>query len=172
MPSGYDLEVHDRNDDTSLLNIYTGNTPLASLRMGSIKLISPFRSVKFEGGAVTSNDSGNIQYLRNPSIHTVKSAEGKNTVYISIVSVLSGSFTGSGGTVNIGVRCDSVSVKKFHTEGSAVTICVYCEEPSAWEKELKRSGFSTSYQDGSLKAVSSEVSDVYVTCANIGFEKV
>ncbi|HEY3422143.1 MAG TPA: hypothetical protein VGK13_03215, partial [Methanocellaceae archaeon] len=55
VPSGYDLEVHDRNDDSSVLEIYSGNTPLGSLRMGSIRMGSPFRSAIFEGGAVTSN---------------------------------------------------------------------------------------------------------------------
>ena len=39
-------------------------------------------------------------------------------MYISMVSVLSGTFTDCGGTLNIGVRCDSVTVKKFNTEGS------------------------------------------------------
>ena len=53
-----------------------------------------------------------------------------------------------------------------------MTIYVSCDEPSAWEKKLKEAGFSTSYQDGSLKAVSSEVSHVYVTCANVDFEKI
>lgn len=172
VPSGYDLEVCDRNDDSCALYIYSGNVPLTSLRMGSIRMRSPFRSVTFEGGAVTSNDSGDIGYLRNPSIHLVKSADGRNMIYISIVSVSSGTFTDSGGAVDIGVRCDSVVVKKYKTEGSVVSIYVSCGEPAPWERELTEAGFITSYQDGKLKAVSSEVSNVYVTCANVGFRKV
>ena len=54
--------------------------------------------------------------------------------------------------MNIGVRCDSVNVKKFNTEGSVVTIFVSCDEPSTWERELKEAGFSTSYQDGKIKS--------------------
>lgn len=172
VPSGYDLELHDRNDDTSVVDIYSGDMSLASFRMGSVKMRSPFRSITYEGGAVTSNDSGSIQYLRSPPIRLVRAADGKNTVYLSVVSVLSGTFTDSGGTVNIGVRCDSVITKKLNTQGSVVTLYVSCGEPLIWERELKEAGFSTSYQGGRLKAVSSEVSNVYVTCANVDFEKV
>lgn len=172
VPSGYDMEVHNENDDSSVLDIYSGNTLMESLRMGSVKLRSPFRSVTFEGGAVTSNDSGNMQYLRNPSIRLVRSADGANIMYLSMISVLSGTFTDSGGAVNVGVRCDTVHTKKLNTEGSVVTIYVSCSEPSAWEGVLKEAGFSTSYQGGSLKAVSSEVSHVYVTIANVDFKKI
>ncbi len=172
VPSGYDLEVHDRSDDSSVVDIYSGNMLLESIRMGSVRMRSPFRSITFEGGAVTSNDSGYTRYLRSPSIHLVKSTDGTNTMYISTVSVLSSTFTDSGGTVNIGVRCDSVSTKKLNTEGSVVTIYVSCSEPSAWESGLKEAGFRISCQSGSLNAVSSEVSHVYVTSANVDFEKV
>jgi len=172
VPSGYDLEVLDGGDDSSVAEVYSGNTLLASFRMGSVRMRSPFRSITLEGGAVTSNDSGNIRYLRSPSLYLVKSSDGKNTLYVSIVSVLSSTFTDSGGTVNVGVRCSSVDAKKLNTEGSVVTIYMSCGEPSAWERELKEAGFSTGYQDGSLKAVSSEVSHVYITCSNVDFEKV
>lgn len=172
VPSGYDLEVHDRNDDSGILEIYSGDTPLTSIRMGSIRMRSPFRSVTFEGGAVTSNDSGNVQVLRSPSVRLMRVSGGENAVYINMASVLSGTFTASGGTVNIGVRCDSVSTWKLNTQGSVVTIYVSCREPLTWEKELKEAGFSTSYQGGRLKAVSSEVSHVYITSSDVDFEKV
>ncbi len=172
VPSGYDLEVHDRNDDSSVVDIYSDDTLLESLRMGNVRLRSPFRSITFEGGAVTSNDSGNMRYLRSPSIHLVKSTGYANIIYLDMVSVLSSTFTDCGGTLNIGVRCDSITTKKLNTEGSVVTVYVSCGEPSAWERELKEAGFITNYQDGRLKAVSSEVSHVYVTCANVDFEKV
>jgi hypothetical protein len=172
VPSGYDLIVLDENDDSSALDIYSGYTPMASFRIGSIKMRSPFRSVTFEGGAVIANDSGNIQYLRSPSIRLVRSADGKNAIYINIVSAFSGTFTDSGGAVDIGVRSNSVIVKKFNTEGSVTSIYILCSEPAIWERELIDAGFETSYQDGKLKAVSSEVSNVYVTCANIDFRKV
>lgn len=172
VPTDYDLEVHDRNDDSSVVDIYSGDTLLESLRMGSVRLRSPFRSITLEGGAVTSNDSGDMRYLRSPSIHLVKLPGGAQILYLNIISVLSETFTDCGGTVNLGVRCDSVSIKKFNTEGSVVTVYVSCGEPSAWERELKEAGFTISYRGGDMKAISSEVSDVYVTCANVELKKV
>ena len=171
VPQDYELEVLDANDSSGSLKIYSGITLQASIRLGGIKLESPFRSITYEGGSVTANNSGSIQYLRSPSSRLYRSPDGHSTLYLTIPSVVSDSFAKSGGPVNIGVRCDSVRSWKIHTYGSITAIEIRSDEPDIWCHELQSAGFTVTKGYQSIRAVSTEVTDVYVVQENIEVEK-
>lgn len=168
VPGKYELVTLDRNDDVSTLKVYEGNTLLASLRMGSVSLRSPFRSVTFTGGAVTSNNAGEIEERQSPYLYAVELPSGKKAVYVTVIAVSCDTFTRGTGTVDLGIKCGTVTPMKYSIgDGSIVTIAVAGCDAAGWECPLKEAGFNIQYEDGTLKASSGSVSYVYVTDATI-----
>jgi hypothetical protein len=168
VPSNYELVVLDRNDDVSAFKVYQGNTLLTSLRMGSVSLRSPFRSVTFAGGAVTSNDAGEIEERQSPYLYAVEMPSGKKAIYVTVIAVSCDTFARGTGSVGLGVKCGYVTPVKYSIgDGSTVTIEVAGCDGAGWERPLKEAGFSVQYEDGILKASSGSVSEVYVTDATV-----
>jgi hypothetical protein len=87
MPAGYELLAMDQRDDVARLGIKLGNEEMPIIRMGSIRLQSPFRSVSFEGGAALGNDSGTIDIVRKPSVF-VASHNGRKELYVYLVCIM------------------------------------------------------------------------------------
>ncbi|MCD1294811.1 hypothetical protein CUJ83_07340 [Methanocella sp. CWC-04] len=172
VPAGYELEVKDRYDDLGSIRLLADDTPLTSLRTGSVKLKSPYRYAVFEGGAVMMNDTGILSEGRKPMIYTVGSQSGRDVLYISIVSIVSDTWTYSNGVpITLRIRCGSVKCMNWTLDGKNATLLIDSVEPGIWEKRLVGLGFSTEYENGTLKATSGKVAEIYVTYAEIGVTK-
>jgi hypothetical protein len=169
VPSGCELDVLDKHDDFRSLAIYSGSDQLAFLPLGSVVIRSPFRSASYEGGAVLSNDSGDVAMGKTPSIRIVDAGSGNKALYVSVTSVSCDSSVSRSGPATLYVKCSSVEPMSWHVpEGSALTLLVRSGEPDAWKEQLENCGFSVSYEDGEVKATSEEVTDVYVVYGEVG----
>lgn len=173
VPAGSDLIVMDKHDDFRSIGIYAGDTQLAFLPMGSIRVQAPFRMATFESGAVISNDTGLDANERSPAIYTVKLATGRRALYMTVISLSSGSFVCHGGPVTLYVRCASSDPMAWHIpDGTSMSMRVSSGDLPAWKERLERCGFTVVYEDGAIKATSGEVSDVYVTYADVDVKRV
>ena len=168
VPPGSDLLVKDKHDDFRYLSIYNGNQQLAFLQFGSIGIRSPFRSVSFEGGAVISNDTGQVTGELPPAIYTIKVSPSTQALYISIISISSDSFVRHSGPATLYVRCTSVTPMIWHLNGSpSVIVRAASDNARAWGEKLEECGFSVTYGDGSIKATDNQITDVYVTYSEV-----
>lgn len=168
VPMGYELLGKDMHDDFRSLSIDAGQTLHAFFPMGSIRLQSPFRSVTYEGGAVISNDTGQVADQYGPGIHAIRLKNGGNALYISLITVSCDSFAKGSGPATLELRSASVRPMTWHVPyGTTTTLRVSSGDAAGWGKRLKECGFTVEYEDGSLKAASSDVSDIYVTVATI-----
>jgi hypothetical protein len=169
VPSGCELVALDMHDDFRSISVYSGPSLLAFLPLGSLSVRSPFRSASYEGGAVLSNDSGEAVMERAPPVSLVDTGAGGKALYVSVVSISCDSSISRSGPATLYVKCSSVEPMAWHfPEGSTVTIVVRSGEPEAWKEQLERRGFSVSLEGGEVKAVSGEVTDVYVVYGEVG----
>lgn len=172
VPPGYELIARDSHDDFRSMSVYTGDMLLTTLRTGSIRLQSPFKSITFEGGAVFSNDSGMIRVERKPGIYKVPQITGTNALYISIVAVACDTWVHPEAPVVLGMKCASSQSMKWHLNlSNATRVEVRTGDPAGWEKSLKDAGFSIIYEDSTLKATSWGISDIYVSYSTIYIKK-
>lgn len=168
VPSGCDLIVRDKHDDFRSMSIYSGSTPLAFIPLGSLAISSPFRSVSFEGGALISNETGIVGLEAGPAIHVSTLPSGKKALYMSVTPISGGSFIGHAGPSTFYVKCSSLRPLALHIpDGRSAVIYVRSGEPSAWKDAFEERGFLVTYENGVVKAVSTEVSDIYCACAEI-----
>jgi len=166
VPSGYELIVRDKHDDFRSVSIYSNSAPLAFLPTGSIALDSPLRSVTFEGGAVITNETGLVSSKITPCIRAATLPSGKKALYMSIVSVSAGTFIGHPGTETLYARCVSTKPMSLHIpDGGRATIYVRSGDLPAWKGAFEGCGLAVTYENGAVKASSTEVSDIYVAYA-------
>jgi hypothetical protein len=166
VPRGYDLTVRDMHDDFRSLSLSSGSGRLAHIPIGSVAIESSLRSVAYEGGAIISNDTGMTGIIRNPGVRVITSPSGKKSLYISIVSISSGSFVRHPGPVTLYIKCSSVRPMSWHIpDGYTVTVSLRSGSPRAWGEKLESSGFTTVYQDGEVKGSTAGISDVYIVYA-------
>lgn len=173
VPGGYDLMIRDSEDDYRSVRLFVDGNLVASIRLGSVCLHSQFRSSTFEGGAVISNDSGNIVSVLSPRIQAVRSPSGKDSIYATLIAVSCDTITHGEGPVTPGIKCESIKTLKWHiSDTSEVAIRVASENAAGWERAFTTAGLDVSYEDGTIKATSRRISDVYVTIATVNFEQV
>ncbi|BAI62641.1 conserved hypothetical protein [Methanocella paludicola SANAE] len=166
VPSGYVLAVRDRHDDFRSMSIYSNSAPLAYLPMGSVALDSPFRSVIFEGGAIISNDTGLVSSEISPCVRAAALPSGRKALYFTIVSISADTYIGHSGPETMYARCVSIKPLAFHVPaGSRAVIYVRSGDLPAWEEAFERCGLAVTYENGAVKASSTEVSDIYITYA-------
>jgi hypothetical protein len=164
VPSGYELIVRDKHDDFRSVSIYSNSAPLAFLPTGSMALDSPFRSVTFEGGAVISNETGLVESEISPCVRAATLPSGRKALYMSIISVSSGTFIGHSGPGTLYARCVSTKPISLHIpDGRNAVIYVRSGDLPAWKEAFEGCGLAVTYENGAVKASSAQVSDIFVT---------
>lgn len=163
-PAGYDLLVVDLHDDVSRLDVKLGDQEAPAIRMGSIRLQSPFRSISFEGGAAFGNDSGMVNVLRRPSVF-IASHDGRKELYVYLVCIEAetGGTPAGGHTVmyarTTSQRSESISVPV----PSEAVISITSRDPGGWLKALESRGFAVTCDGSTVTAIAGGVSGVHVT---------
>lgn len=168
VPAGGDLVVRGMRDDFRSLSIYADSAPLAYLPLGSVEARSPFRSVAYEGGAVVSNDTGIVAAEVRPQVYAASLASGRKALFLSATSIAGTSRVEHAGAVTLLIRCDATEPLAWHIpDGGSAVIRIRSGEPAVWGEALSRCGFTVTYEDGGVRAVSHDVSDIYCTRAEV-----
>lgn len=166
VPSGYDLVVRDKHDDFRSVSIFSNSAPLAFLPMGSVALDSPFRSVTFEGGAVISNETGLVEPEISPVVRTATLQSGRKALYMSVASISGDSFIKHPGPATLYARSVTTKPLSMHIpDGNRAIIYVRSGDLPAWKEAFEECGLDVTYENGAVKASSTEISEIYVTYA-------
>lgn len=166
LPAGYELLAMDARDDVARLGIKLGDDEIPVIRMGSIRLQSPFRCVSFEGGAAFGNDSGIIDIVRKPSVF-IASHNGRKELYVYLVCIMADTSVISAGSHTVldiravSQRTESVSLP----DPSDAIISISTRDPEGWTRSLESAGFAAATAGNTVTATSGGVTDVHVTCA-------
>ncbi len=168
MPAGYELLAMDWRDDVPRFGVKLGDEEVPVIRMGSIRLQSPFRSVSFEGGAALGNDSGTIDIVRKPSVFIV-SHNGRKGLYVYLVCITADSGTiASGPHAILDIRAVSQRSESFSVPvPSDAVIAISSRDPEGWVNFLESEGFAVTNNGNTVTATSGGVSDVHVTCVTL-----
>jgi hypothetical protein len=131
-----------------------------------VAIRSPFRSASFEGGAVISNDTGEVTAEKAPAVEVLDAGPGRKALYLSVTSISCDTSVMRGGPATLYVKCSSVEPMAWHVpDGSTITLRVRSGGLKAWEEQLERCGFTVTYEGGEIKATIGEVSDIYAVYA-------
>ncbi len=160
-PPGYELIALDADDDMARIAIVCEGSVLYDVRLGSLRLQSPFRAVVCEGDAVFVNDSGSTEIARRPSIFFA-GREGGTALYVYLASIATNSRVISGGSTALlelkaeGRESGRVSVNPAAT----TTIYIWSQEPEGWSTALQEKGFTVTCDGRSVTATKGGISTV------------
>ncbi|OPY28522.1 MAG: hypothetical protein A4E28_01455 [Methanocella sp. PtaU1.Bin125] len=168
LPPGYELLAMDMRDDIARIGVKLGEEEMPAIRVGSLRLQSPFRSVSFEGGAVVSNDSGIVDMVRKPSIFFA-SHDGRKELYVCLVGITAdtGSITpGPHAVLQIRVASQRTESRSVPVPSDAV-ISISTRDPEGWATLLENAGFTVTIGGNTVVASAGGVTDIHVTSATV-----
>lgn len=168
LPPGYELLAMDTPDDIARVGVRLGEEEMPAIRIGSVRLQSPFRSVLFEGGAVIGNDSGIVDVVRKPSIFFA-SHDGRKELYVCLAGITAdtGSITtGPGAVLQIRAASQRTESRSVPAPSDAV-ITVSTGDPEGWARLLENAGFAVTTGGNTVVATAGGVTDIHVTCAMV-----
>jgi hypothetical protein len=166
VPAGFELLMLDGNDDVTRFAVSCAGREIFAVREGSIRLVPPFRSVSLEGGAVFSNESGQADVVRKPSIFIARRGEDA-TLYIFITAISANSRVIAGSMpVVLGIRSGSGQNASKSVDGM-VTISVSSTCPEGWSATLGEAGFSVEQEGSRVTATIGGITDVCIDCRTL-----
>jgi len=166
VPAGYELMTLDGPDDVASITVSCGDQEIFAGRTGSIRLLSPFRSVSYEGGAIFSNDSGSVNVVRMPSVFS-SCHEDERSLYVFLTEISSNASVIAGSKpVVLDVRAESRH-NVSRTAAGPVTICMTSMCPEGWSAILRERGFAVEQAGNKVTATMGGITDVCIDCATL-----
>jgi hypothetical protein len=166
VPAGYELMTLGGSDDIASITVCCGDQEIFAGRTGSIRLLSPFRTVSYEGSAIFSNDSGSVNVVRMPSVFTaVHGSDRSLYVFLTAISSNASVIAGSKPVV-LDVRAGSRR-NVSRTAAGPVTICLTSMCPDGWAAIFREGGFAVEQAGNKVTATMGGITDVCIDYATL-----